>query len=182
VTIPAKQGAAVEDSVVGERRAVAEGGFSAAVPGMGRSEVVGREAELALVMDFVAAAERGPQALVLDGEAGIGKTTLFETALAEGRRRGFGVFSCRPVGAETAFSFAALAELLAPSLPDGLAPLPLPQRRALSAALLLEEVRGPPPDEHAIAAATLPWSRKAVRMAGGSAPGLIVSAKPIRLA
>ncbi len=121
---------------------------------MRRWEIVGRQAELAQMLDFVAAGERGPQALVLDGDAGIGKTTLFEAALAEARRRGFTVFSCRPVGAETAFSFAALADMLAPLLPDGLSRLPLPQRRALSAALLLEDVRGPPPEERAIAAAT----------------------------
>ena len=53
--------------------------------------------------------------------------------------------------AETAFSFAALADLVRPVLPEGLERLPLPQRRALSAALLLEEVEGAPPDERAIA-------------------------------
>ena len=82
--------------------------------------LVGRQAELAQVTDFVAAAECGPQLLVLDGEAGIGKTTLYEAALADARGRGFAVFSCRPVDAETAFSFAALADLLAPLLPEGL--------------------------------------------------------------
>jgi ATP/maltotriose-dependent transcriptional regulator MalT len=88
---------------------------------------------------------------VLDGEAGIGKTTLFEAAVSEARERGFAVFSCRPAGAEAAFSFAALADLLRPVLRDGLARLPSPQRRALSAALLLEDAEGSPPDERAIA-------------------------------
>ena len=106
-----------------------------------------------MLADFLAAGSSTPQGLVLDGEAGIGKTTLFEAALAEARRRGFAVFSCRPVGAETAFSFAALADLLAPLLPGGLSRLPSPQRRALSAALLLEDVRGLPPEERAIAVA-----------------------------
>ena len=71
--------------------------------------------------------------------------------MAEAREQGFAVFSCRPAGAEAAFSFAALADLLSPVLPEGLARLPLPQRRALSAALLLEEVEGSAPDERAIA-------------------------------
>ena len=113
--------------------------------------MIGREAEVAVLADFLAAGRDTPQALALDGEAGIGKTTLFEAALAEAREQGFAVFSCRPVGAETAFSFAALADLLDPVLPEGLERLPLPQRRALSAALLLEEVEGAAPEERAIA-------------------------------
>ena len=100
---------------------------------------------------FLAAGQGSSQALVLDGEAGIGKTTLFEAAVAEARAQGFAVFSCRPAGAEAAFSFAALADLLKPVLPEGLERLPLPQRRALSAALLLEEVEGSAPEERAIA-------------------------------
>ena len=71
--------------------------------------------------------------------------------MAEAREQGFAVFSCRPAGAETAFSFAALADLLKPLLPERLERLPSPQRRALSAALLLEEADGSAPDERAIA-------------------------------
>ena len=111
--------------------------------------IVGRDEELAAVTAFVDGDL--PTALVLDGEAGIGKTTLFEAAVSEARERGFAVFSCRPAGAEAAFSFAALADLLRPVLPDGLARLPSPQRRALAAALLLEDGEGSAPDERAIA-------------------------------
>ena len=111
--------------------------------------IVGRDEELAAVTAFVDG--ELPTALVLDGEAGIGKTTLFEAAVSEARERGFAVFSCRPAGAEAAFSFAALADLLRPVLPDGLARLPSPQRRALAAALLLEDGEGSAPDERAIA-------------------------------
>ena len=101
--------------------------------------------------DFLAAGRDSAEALVLDGEAGIGKTTLFEAAMETAREQGFAVLSCRPAGAEAAFSFAALADLLRPLLPEGMERLPLPQRRALSAALVLEEVDGPAPDERAIA-------------------------------
>src|SRR5438067_1888825 len=107
--------------------------------------VVGREAEVAALADFLTAGQRLPAALVLDGEAGIGKTTLFEATLDEARQQGFAVFRCRPVGSERAFSFAALADLVRTVLPEGLQRLPGPQRRALSAALLLEEVEGAPP-------------------------------------
>ncbi len=122
--------------------------------------MIGREAEVAVLADFLAAARDMPQALVLDGEAGIGKTTLFEAALAEAREQGYAVLSCRPVGAETAFSFAALADLLRPVLPEGLERLPLPQRRALSAALLLEEVEGFVPEARAIAFAVFQLLRE----------------------
>ena len=58
--------------------------------------VVGRQAEVAVLADFLAAGLFAPQALVLDGEAGMGKTTLFETAVAEARELGFAAFCCRP--------------------------------------------------------------------------------------
>src|SRR6476646_2203707 len=119
--------------------------------GTGRGPVIGRAAEVAVLADFLSAGRDAPQALALDGEAGIGQTTLFDAALVEARELGYAVLSCRPAGAETAFSFAALADLLAPLLPEGLERLPLPQRRALSAALLLEEVEGEAPEERAIA-------------------------------
>jgi predicted ATPase len=120
-----------------------------------RGLVVGREAEVAVLAGFLAAGVSEPRALVLDGEAGIGKTTLFEEAVAGARERGIAVFACRPAGAETSFSFAALADLLRPVLPEGLRRLPLPQRRALSAALLLEDVQGSAPEVRAIAFAVL---------------------------
>ncbi len=104
-----------------------------------------------MLADFLAAGHSTPQGLVLDGEAGIGKTTLFDATVTEAREHGFAVFSCRPAAAEAAFSFAALADLLSPVLPEGLGRLPVPQRRALAAALLLEEVEGSAPDERAIA-------------------------------
>jgi DNA-binding CsgD family transcriptional regulator len=116
-----------------------------------RGLLVGREVEVAVLADFLAAGQSTPQGLVLDGEAGIGKTTLFDATVMEARAHGFAVFACRPAGAEAAFSFAALADLLSPVLPEGLWWLPVPQRRALAAALLLEEVEGSAPDERAIA-------------------------------
>ena len=119
--------------------------------GQQRGLVVGREVEVALLRDFLAAGSSSPRGLVLEGEAGIGKTTLFDAAVAEARERGFAVFSCRPAAAEAAFSFAALGDFLSPVLPEGLGRLPVPQRHAVAAALLLEEVEGSPPDERAIA-------------------------------
>ena len=103
-----------------------------------------------MLADFLVAASSMPQGLVIDGEAGIGKTTLFDATLTNAREHGFAIFWCRPAAAEAAFSFAALADLLSPVLPEGLERLPGPQRRALAAALLLDELDGSAPDKRAI--------------------------------
>lgn len=55
--------------------------------------VVGREAESGVLTDLLAAAPHLAVAVVLDGEPGIGKTTLFEATLADARDQGFAVFT-----------------------------------------------------------------------------------------
>ncbi len=51
-------------------------------------EIVGREEELSSLQAFVDDARRGPAAaLVLEGVAGIGKTTLWEAAVERARAR-----------------------------------------------------------------------------------------------
>ena len=117
-----------------------------------------------MLADFLVAASSMPQGLVIDGEAGIGKTTLFDATLTNAREHGFAIFWCRPAAAEAAFSFAAVADLLSPVLPDGLERLPGPQRRALAAALLLDELEGSAPDKRAIAFAVY----QLLRERGGS--------------
>ncbi len=61
--------------------------------------------------------------------------------------------------AERELSFAALGDLLA-GTQDEIGRLPAPQRRALRIALVLEEPQGEPPDERAIAVATLALLRR----------------------
>ena len=93
-----------------------------------------REDELDRVETFLAAVERGPAILVLSGEAGIGKTALWETGLAEAERRFGHVLVCRGVEAEASFSFAGLSELVATfstrSDPRCWAPAPCARGRA----------------------------------------------------
>jgi hypothetical protein len=43
--------------------------------------VVGREAELATIREFVAGIAAGPRSLLLEGAVGIGKTTLWRAGL-----------------------------------------------------------------------------------------------------
>jgi DNA-binding CsgD family transcriptional regulator len=93
--------------------------------------------------------------LALEGDAGVGKTTLWEAGLEEARKRGFRVLAARPAESETALSFSGIGDLLDTVLDEALAPLPAAQRRALSRALVLGDDEGPPPDPHAIGLALL---------------------------
>jgi len=114
-------------------------------------DVIGRRDELAALQALVDST--GFAALVLDGPAGIGKTTLWfegvRTAEGGGRR----VLTSRPASAETRLAFAGLSDLLAPWLDDVLPALPRPQRRALEYALLLRDPDGRAPDERAVCVA-----------------------------
>jgi MoxR-like ATPase len=49
--------------------------------------VVGRAAELDVVEAFLAAVDGGPARLLVEGEPGIGKTTVWQAATARARER-----------------------------------------------------------------------------------------------
>ncbi len=82
-------------------------------------EIIGRDEELGAVRAFVSRVGDGPGALVLSGEAGIGKTILWEAGVEEARGRFSRVVTCRGVEAEASFAFAGLSELLAGCRPRG---------------------------------------------------------------
>lgn len=95
----------------------------------------GREAEVERVEALLDGARTGSGAtLVLEGDPGIGKTTLLDEAI----ERAAGINHRRITGleAESHLAFAALAEIAEPLL-DGLSGLPAPQARAIEAALAL---------------------------------------------
>lgn len=100
------------------------------------SGIVGRERELALIADALDAVGGGTRAIWLHGEAGIGKTTLWQSAVELARARGFRVLVSRPTQAEARLAFAGLGDLLGDAFDEFGADLPDPQRLALSAALL----------------------------------------------
>jgi DNA-binding CsgD family transcriptional regulator len=103
------------------------------------SEIVGRDEELASVRAFISEGEGQPAALLLDGEAGIGKSTVWRAGVEHARLQGFRVLLSRPVEAERGLAHVALGDLLEGVLHDVLPPLSPPRRRALEVALLLEE-------------------------------------------
>ena len=105
---------------------------------------MGREAELESIGRFLDDVARAPSVLVLEGDAGIGKTTLWTAGVRATRDRGYVVLASRPAESETQLSFAALGDLLA-DVADVLTELPSPQRHALEVALLLSEPGGAAP-------------------------------------
>src|SRR5947208_3144096 len=116
-------------------------------------EIVGREAELASLNAFIGEMEGGPAALVLEGEAGVGKSTLWGAAVEHARVRGLTVLSSRPAEAERGLGNVGLGDLLEGVIDDVLAALLTPRRRALQVALLREEVSGEPVDRRTLAVA-----------------------------
>ena len=117
--------------------------------------IIGRDGELVSVDGFLSAIEDGPTALLLDGEAGMGKTVLWKAGLAAASERSYRVLACRPIESETEMAYAALGDLLGDDAADALAELPGPQRRALEVALLLREPEEEQPAQRAVAVATL---------------------------
>ena len=116
-------------------------------------EIVGREEDRATVEAFVGRAEGGASALVLEGEAGIGKSTLWLAGVEVARSRGLRVLLSRPAEAERGLAHAGLGDLLEDALAD-IAPLiSTPRRRALEIALLREEATGDPLDHRALGVA-----------------------------
>ena len=111
--------------------------------------VVGRESEFALLVGFLSK-DDGPRALLITGEAGIGKTTLWEAGIAAARERGFRVLVARPSESEVQLSFVALADLLEEVGAAALASVPPPQLRALEVALLRVDPGGEPPEPVAV--------------------------------
>ena len=107
-------------------------------------EIIGRREELLSLEEFLDAAPAGGQALLLEGDAGIGKTALWEEALRMARARDVRVLRSRPTQSEAQVAFAAVGDLLAPALNGVTRQLAPIQRRALETALL---IRDPTPDE-----------------------------------
>ncbi|WP_426560921.1 ATP-binding protein [Angustibacter sp. McL0619] len=113
--------------------------------------LVGRERERRVIQALVAAARVGESgALVLVGEAGIGKTALLEDAARSAT--GLRLLRARGTTSEAEVPFGGLLQLLRPALVH-LERIPEPQAEALASALALRPGTGG--DRFAIGAATL---------------------------
>src|SRR6478735_8748022 len=119
-----------------------------------RFEIVGRDEELASVQAFIGRSEERPAALVLEGEAGIGKSTLLLAGVEHARSSGLRVLSSRPAEAERGLAHAALGDLLEDVVDEILPSLSPPRRRALEVALLLEDADADAVDPRALGIAS----------------------------
>ncbi|MBO0684177.1 MAG: ATP-binding protein, partial [Candidatus Dormibacteraeota bacterium] len=117
--------------------------------------IVGRDAELEAIDHFFDQVGEGPTGLLLEGVAGIGKSTLWLAAASEARRRGFRVLSCRPVASEAQLSYAGLADLLVEVDDEILAELPEPQGLGLQVALLRRTPASGATDQRVVGTALL---------------------------
>jgi DNA-binding CsgD family transcriptional regulator len=115
--------------------------------------LVGREEELDSLRAFSEQDEGEPATLVLEGEPGIGKSTLWLAGVEESRARGRRVLATRPSEAERGLAHVGLGDLFEGVLDEVLPLLTGPRRRALEAALLVEEAPDDPVDHRALAVA-----------------------------
>src|SRR5216683_3548138 len=98
--------------------------------------MVGRDAELAAMGKALEMPGGGFASIIISGDPGIGKTTVWRQGIAAAQARGYRVAYCRPAESETWLSFSGLADLTEFMPRQALDALPDPQRNALEAALL----------------------------------------------
>jgi len=111
--------------------------------------IIGRDPEREQIERFLSGPL--PAALVIEGEPGIGKTTLWRAAIEDAERGGFRTLAFRPPEAERSLTFAGLSGLFNDSVLEETAPLiPTPRREALEAALLRRDPSPEPPDPRTI--------------------------------
>ena len=101
--------------------------------------VVGREREIAEASGFLDEAAERSRGLLLVGEPGIGKTTVWHAVVEDATRRGCEVLQARPSEAEAELAFAGLTDLLFGVDDAELTALPGAQRTALEHALRRSE-------------------------------------------
>jgi AAA ATPase domain len=102
-------------------------------------DIVGRDEEIGVLSGSLRRTDAGLRVLVLEGAAGIGKSTLWGAAVSAAREEGMRVLMSRPAEAEQGLAYAGIGDLLEGVLDDVLPELPHPRRSALQVALLLEE-------------------------------------------
>jgi DNA-binding CsgD family transcriptional regulator/tetratricopeptide (TPR) repeat protein len=138
---------------------------------------VGRDTEIAQICAFLSATSGAPAALVITGDAGIGKTVVWKQVI-QAAHPSSRVLSCQPASAEKPLAFSALDDLFGDVVEEVLVELPGPRRRAVEATLLrdsslglrsaalFEAGRPPPPERRVLARGVL----DALRILSAGAP------------
>jgi DNA-binding CsgD family transcriptional regulator len=128
--------------------------------------LVGRNAEIARIWAFLSATPCKPTALAITGDAGIGKTVVWQHVLREAAGQTFRVLSCQPTPAERPLAFSALDDLFGDVGGEVFSALAGARRHAVETALL----HGPPPDTQS---AGLPQADRALPDARVLARGIL---------
>jgi DNA-binding NarL/FixJ family response regulator len=108
------------------------GSYPCVVPDAG---VLGREGELAIATSFLDGIAERAHAVVIDGDAGIGKTAMCRAIVDEATARGYVVLRCAGEEAEARLSFIGLTDLIGDVVDAFAASLPPVQVEALDLAL-----------------------------------------------
>jgi len=122
--------------------------------------VFGRDAERAKVERVLDAVAYAPAGIGIEGDPGIGKTTVWRAAVESARRRDYMVLEAAPSEPDAPLAFAGLGDLfdrLPEAVLDGLSK---PQRRAVDAAIFFDDTEEPPPDPEALPRAILAVLRR----------------------
>jgi DNA-binding CsgD family transcriptional regulator len=116
------------------------------------SPLMGRERELSALSDMIDGAPKQGGALVIRGEAGIGKSSLLGAATGYASDKGLRILETMGVQSEAHIAFAGLHQVLHPILEE-MDELPAPQRGALRCAFGMDQ--GEAPDIFLVALAAL---------------------------
>jgi DNA-binding CsgD family transcriptional regulator len=129
---------------------------------------VGRDAEIAEIRAFLSTVSGKPAAVAVTGDAGIGKTVVWQH-LVQAVGRSATVLSCRPAPAERPLAFSALDDLFGDVAEQVLPALPGPRRRAVELALLRDASVGTQPEPRGLARGML----DALRILSDEAPVIV---------
>jgi DNA-binding CsgD family transcriptional regulator len=98
-------------------------------------ELLDREREMRWILSRFEKRTSGPLVVVVRGEPGIGKSSLWRAAVSELGGRSWAVLKCRPTDSVIRLSFSALGDLLDGLDAITLQALPAPQQRAIESML-----------------------------------------------
>jgi DNA-binding CsgD family transcriptional regulator len=101
--------------------------------------IFGRDLELTAIEQFLNSTPSWPSAMVIEGEAGIGKTTLWLEGVRRAEERSIRALQARPAESEQKLSYIALADLVVGAFDEVGPTLPQVQQRALAGALVRGE-------------------------------------------
>ena len=115
--------------------------------------LLSRSIERRATADLLDTARSSLASLILEGEAGIGKTTVWLATVEQAREGGFCVLAAQATEAETALAYSGVADLLADLEPSAFDHLPGLQRLAVDRVLLRAGTDADVTDQRVVAAA-----------------------------